>query len=416
MKPIAGGSIVLVLVLTAVSVHLLGADGSGTRGSAARTDFVVSDSRDAGPGTLRDAILASDRLTSHVRILVKARQIALESALPALINPRGVEIDAEPAAGIIDANRQASGATLSITSPGSILRGIHFTRSHGSAILINAEGVQLDTIVISDSKVGVLLSSNARGSEIRNSIFERNETALTADPDIGNVTVSSSIFRSNTRAGFWLVAPADPGQRKLAAGDASVSARIIDCVFEKNAAGIVVGNRPVSVQKSRFFDNQDSALTILGGIVRVEDNEIRGNTSTAITINAGTGVALIHNSFLNNRAAAIMTRDSDVSIDRNTLKHNGLGIVAVTSDAALVPVIRDNLITQTGADAITLIGGTAIVQRNQILDNRGAGMRALDIVREGIRVKAVLQLQDNVVKGNASDAPVTGIYAVGGAS
>jgi hypothetical protein len=90
--------------------------------------------------------------------------------------------------------------------------------------------------------------------------------------------------------------------------------------------------------------------------------------------------------------------------------------VAVTSDAALVPVIRDNLITQTGADAITLIGGTAIVQRNQILDNRGAGMRALDIVREGIRVKAILQLQDNVVKGNASDAPVTGIYAVGGAS
>jgi parallel beta helix pectate lyase-like protein/copper-binding protein NosD len=412
----AGGLIALVLVLTAALITLRGTSSVGGGLPPAVPDFVVADSRDAGPGTLRDAILAADRSTSRVHILVKAKRIVLESALPAIINPHGVEIDAAPEAGAIDADRQASGVTLSINSQGSVLRGLRISGAHGSAIVVNAEGVQLDSITVSDSKIGILLASGARGCSIRNATFEHDETGLTAEGDARNLSVASSIFRGNTRAGIWLVGA--PEKDRAAGTDAErdgrEGARIVDSVFEKNTSGVVIGNRPVWVQKSRFLDSRESAVVILGGVARIEDSEIRGSGTAAISVTSGTAVILARNTLMDNASMAILIRDSDVSVDHNTLRHNALGIVSIISRPALAPAIRDNTITQSGADAITLIGGSAVVQRNQILDNHGAGLKALDLVADNGQIKAAPRLEENVLKGNAVDSPVSGVYKLSG--
>jgi hypothetical protein len=413
----AGALIALILVASAALITLRGRDTLGGDAPPAPVDFVVADSRDAGPGTLRDAILAADRSTTRIRILVKAKRIILESALPAIINANGVRIDAAPDAGVIDAD-QVPGVAVSVDSPGAVLRGLHVSRAHGSAILVNAAGVQLDAITVSDSKVGVFLGPAANACSIRNAIFERNETALTAQSDIRELAVAGSMFRGNTRAAFWLVAAPDKARSPSAVvpadRDVRESARIVDSVFEGNFAGVVVGNRPVSVQKSRFLDTRQSAITILGGSARIEDNDIRGSGAAAILVASGTAVTLTRNTLVDNASMAIMARDSDISIDGNTVRHNALGIVTIVSPGGAAPAIRDNLITQSSADAITLIGGAPIVERNRIIDNRGAGLRALDVIAENGRVKAAPQLTQNLIKGNSVDAPVGGVYKLSG--
>ena len=70
----------------------MSAAAAGTASKQPPADLVASSERDSGPQSLREAILAADRSSSHAHILVTAKTIRIDSALPALINPRGVEI------------------------------------------------------------------------------------------------------------------------------------------------------------------------------------------------------------------------------------------------------------------------------------------------------------------------------------
>src|SRR5204862_4997459 len=82
------------LLLLAAVVTLRNPDANGAPTRAAAAELVVSSARDAGPQTLRDAILAADRLSGRAHILVTAKLIALARQLQALIKPSGVDIEA----------------------------------------------------------------------------------------------------------------------------------------------------------------------------------------------------------------------------------------------------------------------------------------------------------------------------------
>lgn len=409
MKRVAASAlIVLSLVLLAGTVTLHGVGSHGSPMTPGATEFVVASSGDAGPGTLRDAILAADRSSSRSHIIITAKRIIVESALPALINPHGVDIEASRDSGTIDAERQTTGAALQISSPASTIRGLHIINAHSLAIVVTAPGAQLESLIVVDSKVGIFLGATARGCVIRTSMFERDETAITAEGQIRDVTVLNSIFRANTRAGLWFVgAPQDEGDQSI-----GERLRIVDDVFEKNASGVVIGNRAVSVKKSRFIENKDSAILVLGGVARIEDSEIRASGGTAVSVTSGSRVFLAHNTLIDNSSIAIMVRDSEVTIERNTLQHNGLGVVSIISRKSFAPLIQNNVITQSGAAAIMLIGGAPVVQHNQITDNRGAGIRVLDLVGAGGELKAAPRLEANEFKSNGVDMAAPGVYRV----
>lgn len=376
--------------------------------------LLVTSEADAGPGSLRDAILAADRLSTRAHIVVSAKNIATESALPALINPHGVDIDTAGGAGNIDAQHQTPGAVLQIMAPASTIRGIRIAHAHTAGIVVNAPGVQLDSIAVTDSKAGILLGEAASGCVIRATTFERNETALTAEGEVRDVTVLGSTFRGNTRAGFWFVSSS--GKQAADAPHAGVSGavreqvRILDSLFETNGSGMVIANRPTLVQRSRFVANRESAILILGGAARVEDSEIRETGGDAISVTSAYPVTLAHNSLRDNPGTAIMVRDSGVTIERNALEHNGYGIVSIATAKSLAPVIRDNFITGTKADAITLIGGASTLTHNRLLKNGAAGLRTLDLVTVRGEVKATPQLDANVIEGNGVNSPPTGVY------
>jgi len=374
----------------------------------AGADFVVSAAGDAGPGTLRDAILAADRLTNRARISIKVKRIAIESALPALVNPHGVMIDADSGYGLIDASHQIKGAVLQINSPTSALHGISIVNAHDFGIVMNAAAVELDGVNISNSKVGIFLGAAAKGSAIRTSAFEHDDTAITAEGGVRDVSILSSIFRNNNKAGFWFVGGIEKD------GDSQERIRIIDSVFEKNASAVVLANRPALIQRCRFMANEQSAVLVLGGAARVEDSEIQGSVGTAISVSTGRQVTLARNTLTGNLVTAIMVRDSQVTIDHNTLTGNGAGIVSIASNNADGTLIRDNTITKTVTDAITVIGGSPRLQHNQATDNHGAGLRTLNLVSEGGEIKATPVLEANVFKGNGTDQPPPAVYKLAG--
>src|SRR5207302_1190574 len=336
------------LLLLAAVVTLRNPDANGAPARAAAPELVVSSARDAGPQTLRDAILAADRLSGRAHILVTAKLIALATPLPALINPRGVDIEAAADSGTLDADHLASVVVLQINSPGSTLKGLHIVHAHGTAILVNAADVQLDSVIIGDSKAGILVNAAARGCTIRASTFERDETGVIAETGVRDLTVSGGVFRDNTRAGIWSVAAAGKG-------------------------------------------------------------------GTALSVTAGKSVHLTHNTLANNPKVAIMMSDSDVTVENNTLSHNGFGIVSILTQGSLTPQIRGNLITGTTGDGITVIGGSPRLERNQVLDSHSAGLRLLDVVQPNGGLKATPILEANVFKGNGLDQPVHGVYKMPGA-
>jgi hypothetical protein len=368
-------------------------------------DFVVTSARDAGPGTLRDAILAADRLTSRAHIQIAVERIAVDSALPALTNPHGVDLDVRPGSGTIDAQQQPNGVALQINSPASSVHGVHIVHARGTALVVNAAGVELASVGIADSNVGLLLAATARGCAVRSASFERNQTAVLATPGVHDVTITGSTFNGNTHAAFWFVSSA--GQAEAAQPE---HVRILDSTFTQNVSGVVLANQPTLIQKSHFVGNRDSAVLVLGGAARLEDTDISATGGTAISITSGHAVQLLHNTLTDNAATAIMVRDSEVTIDHNALQHNGIGIVSIVTRAALEPVIRDNTITQTTGDALVVIGGATLLERNQVLQNHGVALRALDLVSGSQRSKAAPRLDGNVFKGNVVDAPVSGVY------
>jgi hypothetical protein len=370
-------------------------------------DLVVESALDAGPGTLRDAIMAADRLSTRAHIVISVPRIVVESALPALVNPHGVDIEVRAGAGVIDAGREAKGTVLQINSQGSIVRGLQIINAHDIGMLVNAPGVRIEATTVSASKTALYVAAAAAGCVVSNSTFEGNETGVIADAAIHDLSILSSIFRRNTRAGFWLVGAEGSG----ADPDGHERARIVEAVFEKNVTGMVLANSPTLIQKARFIANSDTGLLVLGGAARVEDSEFSDAVGTALSINSASRVVIARSKFVNNAANAIMARNSDISIENDTLVHNGFGLVLVQSQEHAV-VVRDNSISRTKADAITVIGGSPLLQRNQITDNFGAGIRVLDLASAQGSRKALPRLDANVVKGNGIDVPPPAIYKV----
>lgn len=406
-----GAAIAACLVLMGLMIDRNSVSANGVSRTATSADFLVTSTRDAGPETLRDAILAADRLSTRAHILISVKRIVTESALPALVNPRGVEIVAAPDAGVIDATHQNDGAVLQVNSPGSVISGVTVTHARGFGIMVNAAGVRLESVTVNDSKVGVLVSTAAADCSVRTSILENNETGVLAEPDIRHLMILGSIFRANSRAGFWLVGAAAAHGPMAATLE---RAHIADSVFERNTSGVVVANQPISIQKSRFLANRESALMILGGAARLEDSEIHNSGGTAVSVTAASGVILARNRIFDNAQTAISIRDSDVIVTGNTLTHNGLGIVSVVTQPQFAPLIAENVVTDTTADALTVIGGAPLLQRNTVTGSRGAALRQLDLVNGSRRFKATPRLEGNSLTGNRIDAPVTGSYTLAG--
>src|SRR3979490_2773920 len=150
---IAMGVFVLLAIVVAASRWY--EKRRGEPGRAADTKVAVhhvTNAGDRGPGTLREALFIVAGATGASTISIDVPVIKLETALPALVNGRGVRLAGQAAGTVIDAQALNAGPVFDVSGPNTTIEGITVSKCPAAALLVRAVHFRLSNTTI-DSRV-----------------------------------------------------------------------------------------------------------------------------------------------------------------------------------------------------------------------------------------------------------------------
>jgi Right handed beta helix region len=372
---------------------------------SAAVEFLVTSPKDGGPGSLREAIFAADQAQTRARVRILVRRVVLETALPPLINPKGIVIEAPDPGTELDARALPEEAVLDLAAPRSVVSGLRIRGAAGSGILVRARGTRLTRVGLLDCGTGVQLAEGIDDVVVEESSFDENGTGLRVAAGVSGVSVNRNVFRKHDQAGVWAVAPAPP----LEGTTASLVLR--QNQFEDDRVSVVLINVVGQVEANRFARPGEAAVYLSGpGLVR--RNRIQAGSRVGVYVDAADGALIEENELDHNVAVGVLLRQGHrAGVLRNRVYENGYGIVVVFGDRKGPNVIAENLVLSQREDGLYVVGGSPVLRGNRALGNRGAGLRVLDYVPlRGPRITGDPLLQDNVLRENGSDSPVRGEY------
>ncbi len=398
-RPVATGTqwgAIAALVVAA----LLPATSSGRRDwsllGSVRTFRVVSGA-DAGPGTLRQALIDAARAGAFARINVIASRVTVDSPLPPALNPIGLEIVASGGSEL-DARQLPAGAVLDILTPHTLVRGLRITGAADAAIRVRTGQVRLERVRIGSSLVGVDVVGDAAELSVRGSDFEDNATGLRV---VGNARaeIHESHFRSHGEAAIWSVAPV----AAVLPGDARL--QLSGCTFHSDHIGVVALNASVAIVDSRFEAAGEAAL-LVNGPARVSRIRVSGNSSYGVLIEPGANVSIEASEIDNNAVGVRVAEGRAIRVHRNSIHGNVFGVVSLFGGGPAVE-LSGNTVSAQRADAFYVLGSSPLITANQILANMGAALRLVTYVPVG-RPEIVSRptLEGNTISGNGSDEPL----------
>jgi nitrous oxidase accessory protein NosD len=368
--------------------------------------FRVTSGADSGSGSLREGIFAADRANRRTRVVIETPTIVLETPLPPLLNPAGIVVEA-PRGTVIDASRVVGGAVLDIAAPDCVLIGLRIERAAGQAILVRKTGARLRDLTIADSNVGVFQLESALDLTIENTTFERNVVGVHVTAPVGRAIIHNNRFREHRSAAIWAVAGKAPLPQQ------SLGVEIARNQFTGDSQPIVVVNVEAEVARNDFYSAGSAAVYISGTRARIRHNRMRSGRTYGVYADRIDGGFIIDNEMDHNCAGGMIVRNSrGTEIGFNRVYANGYGIILVDDQSARSNTVFENLIAQHAEDGLYVIGGSPIVRRNHLFENRKAGLR-LSAVAAGDRralVPAPL-LRENVMNGNGFNAVRRDEYA-----
>jgi parallel beta-helix repeat protein len=174
--------------------------------------FVVASAADAGPQTLRDAILranatpGADVIQFAIPAAATSRVIAPATPLPAITDSVAIDARSQPGLSLdgtaLFRNRAASydGLQFSPTAVNSSVAGLRFTSFRGTAIVAAANGFQLLGSSLTNNDTGLALRSVANGrigTGGNGNSFTTNTTGLKATGTCSGTVVSANTFSDN---------------------------------------------------------------------------------------------------------------------------------------------------------------------------------------------------------------------------
>lgn len=365
----------------------------------------VTNSRDGGPGSLREAIFAADRAKERVRIEIRALRgpIVLETALPPFVNPEGVVVDA-PEGAEIDGTRLPAGALLDIDSPRSEVSGLELRGGAGQGVLVRSKRVTLRGLTLTGFEEGVHVLEGAGAALVQGSTFEKNGTGVGVDFGVPSVDLYDNSFRGHDKAAVWSVSPS-PASRY---SDPTIQVR--QNRFEEDRLSIVLINVAARVEGNQFLRPIEAAAYVTGSPVLLR-NRVDASSSVGIFVDDVDGAVVEDNEVSNSLAIGILVRHSrSAELRRNKVFGNAYGI-AVVLDRQSPSIVAENLVLNQRYDGLYVVGSSPVVQANRILGNRLAGVRVLDYVPlRGPRLAGDPALRENVLRDNGSDEVLRGEY------
>ncbi len=365
--------------------------------------ILVTTEADDGLGSLRSAILTADKSDQPRRILVMVPRVALAAPLPPLVSPHGIVLDARHEGTELDASRVA-GAALDIASPHTTVQGFRIVKAQ-AAIVVRASRVTLRSVTIEDSDTGVLVGDHAEETTIDRSVFRRNRIGVQA-MGLGKTVVANSRFEDQRGSALWAVAP------HTAAGLEEIS--IHDNRFTNDASGLVLVNRPATVEENTFEGLRDAAVFASGARAVIRANHIRSGHGFGVMLDRASSSVVYRNEIAHNCSGGVMVREArNTEVVSNDLYRNGFGIVVLEGPKISPNTVADNLVVDHAGDGLVLIASSPLVRRNRLFQNAHAGVRLAALVRgDGQYRDSEPLLEGNILRGNGRDEPFRDDYIV----
>jgi parallel beta-helix repeat protein len=320
----------------------------------------VTNAGDRGPGTLREALFIVAGATGPTTISVEIPAIKLETALPALVNGRGVRLVGQAAGSVIDAEALNAGPVFDVSGPNTSIEGITVSRCPAAAVLVRSVHFKLSTSTIDSCDVGVEVAENASDTLLERNRFTKNRVGIRFAASGHNTAVANNEFKESKDAGLWAVRSASNSHDDVIG--------IHDNKFTEDTAGIVAGNIPVLIERNDFINAHESDVHVVGAGALIRGNRINGGAAMGIVAENASGAIIDDNELEGLTAYGVMVRGSSNTLVRSNRLHNcGYGLAFVLGDRSKVSTAVDNTIIEAKFNGIDVIGDSPILRRNQVL-------------------------------------------------
>jgi hypothetical protein len=347
--------------------------------------FPVTNSKDDGAGSLRQAILDANAASGFNVITFNipgsgAPTISPTSELPALTVPVFIDGITQPGfAGapmvVVNGTQAGAGANgLTLTGGGSIVRGLAVNGFDGAGILLQGNGGDLVT--------GDYIGTDAAGT-----------TAL------GNGVGVSIADLSGGIVGF---------SQTTAASRNVISGNIQDGVIISGNDSVVAGNRiGTDVTGSTALANGTGIAVIyigsnnmIGGPASWAGNLISGNVKDGVGIYGGSGNT-IQGNFIGTDATGLIALPNGYGVELYSGSYNSVGGGSAAG--------AGNLISGNIYDGIGIYSDGNTAQGNRI-GTDASGLAPLGNGGDGVAIQAFLHGYDNAIGGTDSGAGNTIAY------
>jgi hypothetical protein len=349
----------------------------------------VTSSADRGPGTLREALFVVAAASGKADVQLRVKTIALETALPPLVNPHGVRLIAQQGGTEIDAHALANAAVLDVAGANTSIAGLVLRNCAGSAILLRAAQFRLQGSTIDSCDVGVDVAENARGTLLERNRFVNGRIGVRLAASTPDTVLIGNEFSGNRDAGIWAVR-AEPDARRPA-----ITVR--ENHFTGDRSGVVAANVAMLVERNDFSDEAEAAVHLLGTGAVVRGNQVSGGPGMGIVAENGSGLVLEDNELDRLQAYGIMVRGSaDVLVRANRVTNCGYGLAFVLGDPRRPSTAADNTIIQPQFNGIDVVGDSPILRHNEVLQPHAFALHVTDFQQpDGTKVPAHPFLDSN---------------------
>ncbi len=328
---------------------------------AARQVLVhVTNAGDRGPGTLREALFIVAGTNAPAGISIDVPRIAIETALPALVNGHGVRIQAQAGGSEIDARALSSGPVLDVSGPDTTIEGLSINGCPAAGILVRTTRFRLSSASISACDVGVDIAENASQTLLDRNHFAHDRIGVRFAASGHDSAVTNNEFTDSKDAGLWAVRSA-PDSHDEPVG-------IHDNKFTEGGTGVVAGNVPVIIEHNDFINAKEADVHLVGNGAVVRGNHINGGAAMGIVAEGARGAVIEGNELEGLAAYGVMVRNSANILVRSNRLHNcGYGFAFVLGDAKGATTVVDNTIIEPKYNGIDVIGDSPVLRRNQVL-------------------------------------------------
>jgi parallel beta-helix repeat protein len=340
----------------------------------------VTTGADRGPGSLREALFVVATATTDARITIKVQKIALETALPPLVNAHGVSIVAQTPGAEIDARELHAGPVFDVAAARTSIEGLLIRNCPASAVLLRATQFHMHATTITSCDVGVDVAENASDILLEHNRFASDRIGVRFAASSRNTSVLSNEFTADTDAGVWAVR-SEPDLR-----GAAISVR--DNRFQDDHTGIVAGNISVLVERNDVGNALEAAVHLVGAGAVIRGNRISGGAGMGIIAENARSAIIDSNELDGIAAYGILVRNSSNTLVRANRLHNcGYGMAFVLGDTRNPSTAVDNTIIEPKFNGIDVIGDNPILRRNQVMRPHALALHVEDFQPAGSGAK-----------------------------